>query len=146
MKKKSERLKVVLDLAVRNEKTALDELSKKRRYRDDQVQQFESLKRYHAQYLEDMKSNVSQVHNAVSLQANLHFLSQIDSAIMQQEGVLQIAEKEFSNALKIWTDLHQKTKGMSDLIQKYQKEEINVAEKKEQLQIESDFLARKYRS
>ncbi|MFV1873223.1 MAG: flagellar export protein FliJ [Oleiphilus sp.] len=146
MKKKSERLSVVLELALRNENKALDELNKKRRYRDQQLEQVESLKHYQGQYLSDMKQGVSQVNNAQSLQANLQFLSQIDAAINQQSGVLDIAENEFQQALKVWTELHQKRKGMADLIEKYQKQEVSAADKKEQQQIESDFLARKYRS
>ncbi len=145
MKKKSERLKIVLELAARKEKAAMDELAKKRRYREEQLAQFESLKQYHAQYLNDMKQSTSQVHDVVSLQANLSFLSQVDAAIQQQEGILKIAENEFSVSMKKWLELHQKRKGMADLIEKYQTEELNLADKKEQQQIESDLLSRKFR-
>jgi flagellar FliJ protein len=145
LKKKSERLKIVLELAVRKEKTAMDDLAKKRRYRDEQLAQLENLKQYHSQYLNDMRKSSSQVHNVVSLQANLHFLTQVDAAIQQQEGVLRIAENEFSVSMKNWLVLHQKRKGMADLIVKYKTEEMNLADKKEQQQIESDLLSRKYR-
>ena len=146
MKKKSERLKIVLELAARKEKTAIDELAKKRRYRDEQLAQLENLKQYHSQYLDDIKKTTSQVQDVVSLQANLHFLTQVDSAIQQQEGVLRIAENEFSAAMNNWLALHQKRKGMADLIEKYKAEEMNLADKKEQQQIESDLLSRRYRS
>lgn len=145
MKKKSERLKIVLELAARKEKAAMDELAKKRRYRDEQLAQLESLKQYHAQYLDDVKKGSSQVHDVVSLQANLHFLTQVDSAIQQQEGVLKIAESEFSVSMRHWLELHQKRKGMADLINKYKTEELKLADKKEQQQIESDLLSRKFR-
>lgn len=146
MKKKSQRLKIVLELAARKEKTAMDDLAKKRRYRDEQLSQFENLKQYHSQYLNDMRNSSAQVHNVVSLQANLHFLTQVDAAIQQQEGVLKIAENEFSISMKNWLELHQKRKGMADLIVKYKTEEMNLADKKEQQQIESDLLSRKYRN
>jgi len=42
--------------------------------------------------------------------------------------------------------LHQKRKGMSDLINGYKKSEMQIADKKEQQQIESDLLSRRYRS
>lgn len=145
MKKKSERLKIVLDLAARKEKAALEVLSKRKRYRDEQLAQLNNLKQYHAQYLEDMKRNVNQVHNAVSLQTNLQFLSQIDQAILHQQGVLNIAEKEYASALNNWTQLHQKRKGMGDLIDTFRNQEDQQAEKKEQQQIESDLLARRFR-
>lgn len=123
----------------------MDVLAQKRRYRDEQKGQLDNLKQYHSQYLEDIKHGVQQVHNAVSLQANLHFLSQIDAAISQQEGVLSIAEQEFLKAMQEWTQLHQKRKGMADLISDYTKQEENIADKKEQQQIESDLLSRRYR-
>lgn len=145
MKKKSERLKIVLDLAARKEKAALEVLSKRKRYRDEQLAQMNNLKQYHAQYLEDMKRNVNHVHNAVSLQANLQFLNQIDQAILHQQGVLNIAEREYSIALNNWTQLHQKRKGMGDLIGNFKQQEDQIADKKEQQQIESDLLARRFR-
>jgi flagellar FliJ protein len=145
MKKKSERLKIVLDLAARKEQAALEFLSKRKRYRDEQLSQLSNLKHYHAQYLDDMKNKVNQVHNALSLQANLQFLSQIDQAILQQEGVLAIAEREYAQALKSWTQLHQKRKGMGDLIDNFKQQEDQLADKKMQQQIESDLLARRFR-
>ena len=48
--------------------------------------------------------------------------------------------------MKNWLELHQKRKGMADLIEKYKAEEMNLADKKEQQQIESDLLSRRYRS
>lgn len=146
MKKKSDRLKIVLDLAERKEKTAMEELSKKRRYRDEQLAQLENLKQYHFQYLEDIRTKTDQVHSTFSLQANLQFLTQVDAAIQQQENVFKIAEYEFSKASENWKILHQKRKGMSDLISGYKKSEMQIADKKEQQQIESDLLSRRYRS
>ena len=146
MKKKSDRLKIVLDLAERKEKTAMEALSKKRRYRDEQLAQLESLKHYHFQYLDDIRTKTDQVSSTFSLQANLQFLTQVDTAIQQQENVLKIAENEFSNASDVWMVLHQKRKGMSDLIESYKKSEMQIADKKEQQQIESDLLSRRYRS
>jgi flagellar FliJ protein len=93
-----------------------------------------------------MKNGIKQVHNAVNLQANLHFLSQVDAAINQQENVLKIADREFNTARGIWMALHQKRKGMADLILNYKKEESAEADKKEQQQIESDMLSRRFRS
>lgn len=145
MKKKSERLKLVLDLAQRKEQAALDILTKKKRYRDEQLGQLTNLKHYHAQYLADMKKQTGQVHDALSLQTNLRFLNQIDQAIVQQEGVVGIAEREYRLALNNWTQLHQKRKGMGDLVTQYQGEEQQARDKKEQQQIESDLLARRFR-
>ena len=72
--------------------------------------------------------------------------NQVDAAINQQEGVLQIAEQELSKAMQTWTVLHQKRKGMADLIEGYKQQEMSVLDKKEQQQIESDLLSRRVRN
>ena len=145
MKKKSERLTVVLALAERKERAAMEVLAGKRNYRDQQQTQLDSLKSYHTQYVDDLKQNMTGTVDVNHLQANLLFMNQIDAAIQQQEGITKIAQDEFNHALKIWTDFHQKTKGMSDLVDRYRNEEFQAVEKKQQKQIEDDLSARRYR-
>lgn len=145
MKKRSVRLKVVLELAERNEKAGLEQLSLARRYLDDQLGQIASLKQYHEQYMNDMRQGVGHVHNVAHLQSNLHFMNQIDLAIQQQQAVSDQAQKNFDLRLQQWTDLHQKKKGLEDLIKKYKDEEQLELDKQEQKQMEDAFQARMYR-
>ena len=144
---KSDRLKIVLDVAQRNEKKALDILIAKRRYRDQQQEQLDGLKSYYDQYMTSMKSKMQEGTVSVhSLQTNQSFVSQIDQASEHQKNTLSIAQQEFDLALKNWTDLHQKQKGMADLIARYKREEEGVREKKEQKQLEDELTARRYQS
>lgn len=142
--KKSIRMKVVLDLAQRNEAQALEKLAEKRKYRDAQSGQLLSLQNYHQQYMEEMSPKVGGVSSVNQLQANLQFVNQIDQAIQQQERILQVAEKEFQIALEEWKALHQKRKGLADLIERYKNEEQVLADKLEQKQIE-DMLTSRFR-
>jgi flagellar FliJ protein len=145
MKNKSERLKIVLDVAKRNEQKALDVLAAKRRYRDQQQEQLDGLKSYYDQYMGTMKSNMQEGPMSVhSLQTYQSFVSQIDHASEHQKHTLQIAQQEFELALQSWTSYHQKQKGMADLISRYKGEEEAVRDKKEQKSLEDDLTARRY--
>lgn len=145
MKKRSVRLKVVLELAERKEQAAMDVLQSKRRYLDQQQQQLQSLQSYHQQYLDDMKLNMKGSVAVKALQLSQEFMSQIAKAIDQQQGTLRLAEQEFDYALKAWGIVHHKRKGMFDLIARYRSEENLQAEKHAQKLLESDFTASRFR-
>jgi flagellar FliJ protein len=140
--KKSKRMKVVLDQAERNEHAALEQMTAALRYFDDQKAQMLSLKDYHAQYMSDMKHGQGSVLSVAQLQSNLHFVNQIDAAIQQQQLVMDQAQKAFNIAKEKWTALHQKTKGLADLIERYKEEERILEDKQEQKQLEDALQAR----
>jgi len=145
LKNKSDRLKIVLEVAQRNEKKALDALTAKRRYRDQQQEQLDGLKSYYDQYMGTMKANMQEGAMSVhSLQTYQSFVSQIDQATEHQKNTVQIAQQEFELALQNWTRYHQKQKGMADLISRYRNEEEVVRDKKEQKSLEDDLTARRY--
>lgn len=145
MKAKSARLKVVLDLAKRKEKEALEVMIKKRAYRDEQQSQLSGLSQYLTQFVQDLKVSMTGVHDVVRLQSNQVFMSQVEQAIQQQEYVLGIAQREYELALNSWSVLHQKSKGMFDLINKYQQVEQLQLDKRIEKQIEDDLTARRPR-
>jgi flagellar FliJ protein len=147
LKKKSDRLKIVLDVAKRNEQKALDALAAKRRYRDQQQEQLDGLKSYYDQYMGTMKTNMQEGPMSVhSLQTYQSFVSQIDHAAEHQKNTLHIAQQEFELALQNWKIFHQKQKGMADLISRYKNEEEVVRDKKEQKLMEDDLTARRYQN
>jgi flagellar protein FliJ len=145
LKNKSERLKIVLDLAERTEKKAMDLLAGKRRYRDQQLEQLNSLKAYNEQYQDRIKQSMNGTLAVESLQTYQIFLSQITQAIEQQGRTLSIAQQEFDIALKHWTTEYHKRKGMSDLIARYRTEEALLREKNTQKLLENDLSARRFR-
>jgi len=144
MKEKSKRLKVVLDLADRREKLALDNLVKKRTYRDEQKGQLESLNQYLNQFMQGAKESIESIRNVSQLASRQQFMDQIGQAIAQQEAVMGVAQTEFERALAIWTGFHQKTKGMSDLIGRYKVKEEQEREKRNEKQIEDDLTSRRF--
>lgn len=140
--KRSQRMKVVLDQAERNEQAALEQMTASLRYLDEQKAQIASLKDYHTQYMADMKHGEGSVLSVAQLQSNLHFVNQIDAAIQQQQLVVDQAQKSFNIAKEKWSILHQKTKGLVELIGRYKDEEQALADKQEQKQLEDALQAR----
>lgn len=145
MKAKSARLKVVLDLAQRKENEALAVMVKKRAYLDEQQNQLNSLSQYLTQFIQDLKISMVGVSDVNRLQSNQVFMSQVEQAIQQQEYVLGIAQREYENSLNNWSVLHQKSKGMSDLIDRYRNVEQLQLDKRIEKQIEDDLTARRSR-
>lgn len=123
----------------------MDLLAGKRRYRDQQLEQLNSLEAYNAQYQDSIKQSMSGTLAAESLQTYQAFMSQITQAIEQQSRTLSVAQQEFDVALKYWTTEYHKRKGMSDLIARYRTEEELLREKNAQKILENDLSARRYR-
>lgn len=139
MKKRSVRLKVVLELAERKEQEAMEALQNKRLYLDQQKQQLQSLESYHQQYVDSMKRDMHGSLAVHTLQLSQRFMTQVGVAIEQQQSTVDIAQQEFDHVLMIWKTLHQKRKGMFDLIERYRNEENVEAEKRIEKLLESDF-------
>lgn len=145
MKKRSVRLKVVLELAERKEQAAMDVLQNKRRYLDQQQQQLQSLESYYQQYVDGVRRDMQGSLAIHTLQLSQGFMHQVGVAIEQQQGSVHIAQQEFDRALGVWKVAHQKRKGMFDLIERYRNEETIEAEKQIQKLLESDFVASRFR-
>lgn len=140
---KSGRIQLVLDLAERKEKSAMEVLGRAKTYFDQQQQQTRMLDEYRAQYLLDLKGSMTGVSSVSQLMSYQGFIQQLDQAIDQQRLVLQQAETEFERCKQAWLVCHQKTKGMGDLVAKLQAMEAAEREKKIDKMLEEDFLARR---
>ncbi|TNC81973.1 MAG: flagellar export protein FliJ [Oleiphilus sp.] len=143
MPKKSERLRLVFELAERKEQTAKEQLSKAKAYLDQQLQQQNMLASYRVQYLADLKARMSGVASVAQLVSNQNFIRQLDQAIEQQTAVVENARSGFERFRAEWQALHEKSKGMSDLLARTLKEEQLAREKRLEKQIEDDFLTRR---
>lgn len=145
MKKRSERMKVVFDLAERQEQKAIDALSASRRFLDDQIAQLKNLEDYHHQYVETMRASMQQTMEVRSLQSYQNIIQQVDKAIEHQKQAVDVANQQFEHARQEWVALREKRKGVEDLIARYQIEEQMALEKKEAKRLEDDFVGRRFR-
>lgn len=140
---KSERLGLVHDMAERKENAAREALAKAKAYLDQQVAQRESLDQYQAQYLEELKQSMYGNSSVSGLMRSQSFINQLNTAIEQQELVVQHATANFEQARKVWLECREKSKGLSDLITKYRQQELAALDKQEAKRLEDDLLGRR---
>ncbi len=139
---RSERLKVVCDLAARKEQQALNHLQQARHALELQRQQLLDLQSYREQYSARMKQSLSGRIEVQQIQVYQSFIGQIETAITQQENVVARAEQLFQRSSAVWQQCHQKMKAYADLVQRYRKEEQLLAEKRMEKQLDDDFTTR----
>jgi len=130
--KKSQRLNVIVELNVNNEKKALEALGDSQRQKQEAQQQLEHLK----EYLQDYKSRYQSMgETGVNIKQMLEFrafFSKLDKAIEEQQQVVINAEKQLDSARMHWERLHQKTRSMQKVCEAAVKEEIKIEHKREQ--------------
>ena len=137
--KRSERLKIVLELAQRKEETALKQLRDAQSALHAQQQQLSQLVQYQVEYQQQLRQTSTTPLRASQYQSSQHFLSQLGLAIEQQQAKIEFCEAEMEAYRSQWQQLHQKTQGMDDFIlQCRQKEQAEFDERE---QIEMDELA-----
>lgn len=146
MKKRSERMRVVFEMAERSEKKAMDMLSSARQFLDQQQEQLSNLESYHQQYMDSMRNAMQGTMAVSDLQAYQGFIHQVDKAMDHQKNVIAQAQQQFDRCKQEWLSCREKRKGIEELIQRYRQEEQIALEKKEAKQLEDDLVSRRYRS
>ncbi len=146
MAKRSERLKLVWDVAHRKEQGAMEELQKARSYLDHQERQLNDLQDYQKQYLEGLKGAMQGSLLVQNLQSYHRFVEQLSSAIEQQQQVIVHARHAFDQARQQWLACKEKSSNLDDLVKRCRQEEHVAAEKKLEKRLEDDLNARRARS
>lgn len=141
--KKSDRLRLVFDLAERKEQAAKERLAKAKNYLEQQLNQQNMLASYREQYLLELKGRMQGVASVAQLMSNQNFIRQLDQAIEQQASVVENARSAFERYRDEWRTLHEKSKGIHDLLDRTLKEEQWQQEKRLEKQMEDDFLTRR---
>lgn len=130
--KKSERLKVIIDLHVRQEQDALQSLGHCQQKLQAQQAQLENLQKYRLEYntrfAEQQRAGMN-VNQLLELRA---FADKLDKAIEGQELVVSTHENELLRARKNWQESHQRTKSLQKVSDLALAEELKVEAKREQ--------------
>ncbi|UZE94959.1 flagellar export protein FliJ [Alkalimarinus alittae] len=134
--RRSKRLQVVLELAKRKEDEALKAMQSSQNNLNQQHQQLQELTRYQQEYQQALRDAFSTGATAANCATYQHFLSQVGSAIEQQQRVVTLAEEQFNKARLHWQSLYEKQKGMGGLIDRFRDEEDRALDKKEQQMID----------
>ncbi|MDG5498591.1 flagellar export protein FliJ [Marinobacter sp. BGYM27] len=134
MKPRSERLKVVLALEQRKEDQALTVLTAARQKLQSHQQQLDDLKRYQADYRQQMRQGQQGVVSVAKLQGWQAFIAQLDVAISQQEKQVQQATVAFEKARAGWREAYERKQGMSRHIDACKAQELRERDQHEQKQ------------
>ena len=145
MAQRSERLKLVWDVAHRKEQAAMEALQRTRQQLDQQRAQLQNLQDYQAQYLSGLKSAMQGAMSVQNLQSYHGFVEQLAGAITQQEQVVKHAEVAFDQQRKGWLACREKCKSLDDLITRCRAEEAIARDKKLEKRMEDDLNARRAR-
>lgn len=134
---RSKRLDVVRTLEARREKTALEQLATARQFWQDQQQRLQELRRYQADYREQMRN--SQLGGSVTvtrLQGWQAFIAQIDQAIAQQERKLQRAQEQLDTSRAAWQQAYERRCGMEKYVARCRDQEQREQDAREQKQMD----------
>ncbi|MCF6202305.1 MAG: flagellar export protein FliJ [Methylococcaceae bacterium] len=130
--KKSQRLKVIVNLYAENEKKALEALGQVQKEKQNALTQLENLLQYQQEYINNHNKNSEKRINIQKLIEFRAFISKLDKAIDEQKSEISQMEKKILLARKNWEMHHHKTNGIEKVCDGAAKEEMKIEEKREQ--------------
>ncbi len=142
--KRSERLQVIIDIQMLQEKQALEALGICRQQQQALMQQLKNLQAYRQEYQEKYGAFNSPGMTINQLMEFRAFISKLDAAIDAQQQMVAAKDKELMVYRKTWEQKHQKTKGLQKAGETAAKEEIRLEAKREQTE-QDDWASRSCR-
>lgn len=130
--KRSQRLKVIVDLNAESEKKALQELGLAQTKKRELQTQLENLKQYRQEYNSQYQSISEAGVNISKLLEFRSFISKLDKVIADQEQAISALEGELILLRKTWERQHQKTKSLQKVCDSAKAEELKKEHKREQ--------------
>lgn len=137
--KKSQRMKVVLELAERETEQAAQLFQKAQSILASEREKVEQLKHYYHDYEMRFQGKTTGLR-ASDIQNNRALLQQIVSIQQGQSRVAEQAEREMIAARDAWMEKRLKSDKLQELIAKYKKQEQLEEEKREQKNMDDWIL------
>lgn len=134
MIKKSERLKLIIELQVRQEQDALQALGRSQQKLLEQLQQLDQLQKYNSDYnasLADRQKTGMNVNQLLELRS---FAEKLENAIEGQQQAVSIHEQDLLRTRKYWEEKHQRTKSLKKISDIALAEELKLENKREQIE------------
>jgi len=130
--RRSQRLQVVLDLEQRREKAALEQFQAAQEALRQQQERLSELERYHAEYQQQMRDATQRTLEVRHLQAGQQFISQLASAIAQQQDQVARYEERARQARDEWQQAWERREGMARYVETCREKERAEDERIEQ--------------
>ena len=134
MIKKSQRIKVIVDIKAAQEKTTLEALGASQRKLETLQFQIESLKQYRQEYQDKFNQMGEAGIKVAQLLEFRSFMDKLDKAITGQEYSLDACKAEVGLKRKLWESLHQRTQSLQKVCNSALAAELMQARKLEQLE------------
>ena len=130
--RRSQRLQVVLDLEAGREKAALEKFQEAQAILRQQQERLSELENYHAEYQQQMRDLTRRTLEVRHLQAGQEFISQLASAIVQQQDQVTRHEQRAQEARDQWQRARERREGMARYIETCRQRERGEDERIEQ--------------
>jgi len=142
--KRSQRLQVIVDLKINQEKKYLEALGKQQNIKIQKETQLNSLKNYRQDYRDKNEHLIKSGVSVMQLMEFRAFMEKMDKAIEGEEVTLKSLDSELERLRKNWEEAHMYTQGMQKIQGNARINEQKQEEKTEQLEMD-DRAARKKR-
>ena len=133
---RARRLKVVLDLAVKDEKQALQRWGQFQQKLQHEQEKQTQLTSYREDYQRHLSSPVKGVITSGAIHNTMDFIGQIETALKSQSKQLAQLERQTETAHSHYMELHAKTQALEKMIQRL--EDSYVAQQNKAEQVEAD--------
>ncbi|PID43308.1 MAG: flagellar export protein FliJ [Gammaproteobacteria bacterium] len=146
MGKRSERLKIVLDLAHRKEAETLETLAKAQKELNGEQLRLRQLESYMGDYQDKIRGKGGAGISAVEYANFQGFMYQLGVALEQQQKKLLFLTQQVDVCTRNWRVAHEKTKGMEEHIAACRRsEEKELAKQEQRMLDEFSQLRNNYR-
>jgi len=140
--KRSQRLQLIVDLKVEQEKKHLETLGQQQNIRQQKVTQLNNLKEYRKDYLQKNEHLIKGGVSIMLLMEFRAFMEKMDTAISGEEASLKALDSELERLRNTWEKAHMYSEGIQKVQGKARNEEQTQADKIEQMEMD-DRAARK---
>lgn len=134
MKKKSQRIKTIVDIKAAQEQESLEALGESQRKLLAMQAQVDNLKKYRQDYQDKFNRLGNVGANVGQLLEFRSFMDKLDKAIAGQELTMEQSKADFSAKRKIWEDMHHRTQSLEKVYNSALKIELKQESKSEQLE------------
>jgi len=143
MTRKSKRMQSILELALHDEKAAIEALGESSRKVEANIRQLEELERYREEYREQMLRQGESGFSGAKMQQFQRFLYKLDEVIGQQKGQIVASERVREQKRQAWLERRTRSNALDKVKQRYQESEAQEDQRREQK--ENDEMAQQRR-
>jgi flagellar FliJ protein len=134
MKKKSQRLKIIIELQLIQEQEALQALGRCQQKFQELLTQLEGLQTYRLEYQANLAKKQALGMGISQLLEFRAFADKLDKAIAGQQLSMKAQEQELQRAQNYWEESRQRTKSLQKVSDLALAEELKIENRREQLE------------